>query len=117
MPPQHDDGNLNIRFDNSYARLSERFYSRLDPTPVRFPRLLRLNAALANTLSLDVEMLRSDDGVAFLAGNKTARGSEPIALVYAGHQFGSFVPQLGDGRAILLGEVVGADASVLAAGG
>jgi serine/tyrosine/threonine adenylyltransferase len=95
-----------IAFDNTYSRLPERFYARLDPTPVSGPRLLKLNETLAAELGLDVAMLASPDGVAMLAGNRIAAGSQPIALAYAGHQFGNFVPQLGDGRAILLGEVV-----------
>ena len=98
-----------LPFDNSYARLPERFYARLSPTPVAAPRLVKLNRALALQLGLDPEVLASPDGVAMLAGNKVAPGSEPIALAYAGHQFGNFVPQLGDGRAILLGEVVDRD--------
>jgi len=93
-------------FDNSYARLPERFYARLPPTPVAAPRLVKINRALALQLGLDPEMLASPEGVEVLAGNRIAEGSEPIALAYAGHQFGNFVPQLGDGRAILLGEVV-----------
>jgi uncharacterized protein YdiU (UPF0061 family) len=93
-------------FDNSYARLPERFYARLPPTPVAAPRLLKLNYALARQLGLDPDVLSSPDGVAILAGNRLAQGSQPIALAYAGHQFGGFSPQLGDGRAILLGEVV-----------
>ena len=98
-----------LPFDNSYARLPERFYARLSPTPVAAPRLVKLNRALALQLGLDPEVLSSPEGVAMLAGNKVAPGSEPIALAYAGHQFGNFVPQLGDGRAILLGEVVDRD--------
>lgn len=98
-----------LPFDNSYARLPERFYARLAPTPVAAPRLVKLNRALAVQLGLDPEVLASPDGVAMLAGNKVAPGSEPIALAYAGHQFGNFVPQLGDGRAVLLGEVVDRD--------
>jgi len=94
------------RFDNSYARLPERFYARLAPTPVAAPRLIRLNHALALELDLDPEMLASPAGVEILAGNRIADGAEPIALAYAGHQFGNFVRQLGDGRAHLLGEVV-----------
>src|SRR6202011_3135904 len=86
-----------------------RFYARLPPTPVAGPRLIKLNTALAAALGLDAEALASPQGVAFLAGNSIAPGSEPIALAYAGHQFGNFVPQLGDGRAVLLGEVVGPD--------
>ncbi len=73
------------------------------------PRLVKLNEALALQLGLDPEALASPQGVEMLAGNRIAPGSEPIAMAYAGHQFGNFVPQLGDGRAILLGEVVDRD--------
>ncbi len=100
---------IRLPFDNSYARLPERFYARLAPTPVAAPRLIKLNTALAARLGLDAEGLASPQGVAVLAGNRIAPGSEPISLAYAGHQFGNFVPQLGDGRAVLLGEVVGPD--------
>jgi serine/tyrosine/threonine adenylyltransferase len=100
---------LRLPFDNSYARLPDRFYARLPPTPVRAPRLIKLNTALAAQLGLDAEALASPQGVAVLAGNSIAPGSEPISLAYAGHQFGNFVPQLGDGRAVLLGEIVGPD--------
>ena len=102
-------GAIALPFDNSYARLPERFYVRLAPTPVAAPRLVKLNTALAAELGLDAAALASPEGVAVLAGNRVALGSEPIALAYAGHQFGNFVPQLGDGRAVLLGEVVGPD--------
>ncbi|GJD57359.1 protein adenylyltransferase SelO [Methylobacterium dankookense] len=98
-----------IAFDNSYARLPARFHARLAPTPVERPRLIRLNRALARDLGLDPDWLASPDGVAALAGNRVIEGSEPLAAAYAGHQFGNFVPQLGDGRAILLGEVIGRD--------
>jgi len=93
-------------FDNTYARLPERFFARLPPTPVSAPRFVKLNEALARELGLDPAWLASAEGVEVLAGNRVAEGSEPIAQAYAGHQFGGFVPQLGDGRAILLGEVV-----------
>jgi len=93
-------------FDNSYARLPDRFYARLGPTPVPAPRLIKLNRQLALQLGLDPQALASPDGVATLAGNHLPEGAEPIALAYAGHQFGNFVPQLGDGRALLLGEVI-----------
>ncbi len=96
-------------FDNTYARLPERFHGRLRPTPVAAPQLLALNSALARTLGLDPEALASPEGVEILAGNRLAEGSEPLAQAYAGHQFGHFVPQLGDGRAILLGEMVAPD--------
>src|SRR5882757_7891022 len=106
-PASRAGGALSLPFDNSYARLPERFYVRLAPTPVAEPRLVKLNTALAAELGLDAEAVASPQGVAILAGNRIAGGSEPIALAYAGHQFGNFVPQLGDGRAVLLGEVVG----------
>lgn len=93
-------------FDNSYARLPSRFFARVVPTPVAGPRLIRLNRALATELGLDPAWLAGPEGVAVLAGNRMPEGAEPIATAYAGHQFGHFVPQLGDGRAILLGEVV-----------
>lgn len=93
-------------FDNSYARLPERLFARLAPTAVSAPRLLRLNTGLAEALGLDPAWLASPAGVAMLAGNHVPQGAEPIAQAYAGHQFGHFVPSLGDGRAILLGEVV-----------
>jgi uncharacterized protein YdiU (UPF0061 family) len=96
-------------FDNSYARLPARFFARVTPTPVAAPKRIQLNEALAADLGLDAEMLSSPQGLAFLSGNALPKGSEPIAMAYAGHQFGQFVPQLGDGRAILLGEVVGRD--------
>ncbi|MBX9591701.1 MAG: YdiU family protein [Hyphomonadaceae bacterium] len=96
-------------FDNSYARLPERFFARLPPTPVAEPRLIRLNERLARQLGLDPERLASREGVAVLAGNRVPHEGEPLAMAYAGHQFGAFVPQLGDGRAILLGEVVDGD--------
>jgi len=96
-------------FDNSYARLPARFFVRLPPTPVAAPRLVRLNEALARQLGLDPIWLASSEGVAILAGNAVPERGEPLAMAYAGHQFGHFVPRLGDGRAILLGEVVDRD--------
>jgi uncharacterized protein YdiU (UPF0061 family) len=96
-------------FENTYARLPEHFYARVDPTPVASPRLVKLNVELARSLRLDPDALASERGVAILAGNEVAVGSEPLAIAYAGHQFGHFVPQLGDGRANLLGEVLGRD--------
>src|SRR5712671_857045 len=96
-------------FENSYARLPDRFFARLPPTPVAAPRLIRLNEALARDLGLDPGALATPEGIAILVGNRVPKGSEPLAMAYAGHQFGSFVPQLGDGRAILLGELVDRD--------
>ncbi len=93
-------------FDNSYARLPARFFARQHPTAVAAPRLIRLNAPLARELGLDPAQLASPAGVAILAGNRVPEHGDPLAMAYAGHQFGHFTPQLGDGRAILLGEVV-----------
>lgn len=93
-------------FDNSYARLPDRFYAKLAPTPVAAPRLVKINTGLAQELRIDPALLATPDGVAVLAGSRVPTGAEPLAMAYAGHQFGGFVPQLGDGRAILLGEVV-----------
>jgi protein adenylyltransferase len=96
-------------FDNTYARLPDRFHARLPPTPVSAPRLIRVNTALAEQLGLEPVFLASPEGVAILAGNRVPEGAEPLAMAYAGHQFGNWVPRLGDGRAILLGEVRGLD--------
>ena len=99
---------MTIPFDNSYARLPEAFYARMNPTPVAAPNLITVNRGLAAELGIDPDDLESAEGVEVLAGNRVPEGAEPIAQAYAGHQFGNFVPQLGDGRAILLGEVVDA---------
>jgi serine/tyrosine/threonine adenylyltransferase len=104
------DNTIHFNFENTYARLPERFYARVNPTPVAAPQLIKVNLELAGSLGIDPSALATPQGVEILAGNCVAQGSEPIALAYAGHQFGYFVPQLGDGRAILLGEVTGRDA-------
>ncbi|KQP44711.1 protein adenylyltransferase SelO [Methylobacterium sp. Leaf106] len=98
-----------IPFDNSYVRLPVRFFVRRAPTPVAAPCLIRLNRALAANLGMDPDWLAGPDGVGMLAGNSVPEGADPIAMAYAGHQFGNFVPQLGDGRAVLFGEVVDRD--------
>ncbi len=98
-----------FNFDNSYARLPASFHKPVMPSSARHPRLIKLNQPLAAQLGLDASELETPDGIEVLAGQRLAEGSEPIATAYAGHQFGSFNPQLGDGRAILLGEVVGRD--------
>jgi uncharacterized protein YdiU (UPF0061 family) len=97
---------IHFPFDNTYARLPDRFYARVEPEAVTAPRLIRLNRDLALQLGLDPDRLSSPDGIELLSGNRVPDAAEPIAMAYAGHQFGNFVPQLGDGRAILLGEVV-----------
>src|SRR5579859_3360319 len=101
-----------MKFDNSYARLPARFYQRVNPTPVEAPGLIALNHALAEELGIEVEALTA----AVLSGNEIPDGAEPLAMAYAGHQFGHFVPQLGDGRAILLGEVAGRDIQLKGSG-
>jgi uncharacterized protein YdiU (UPF0061 family) len=109
IPPGSDGPPVHFGFENTYARLPDRFYSRLAPTPVATPHLVKLNVELARTLGLNPDALSSAQGVDILAGNRVAERSEPLAQAYAGHQFGHFVPQLGDGRANLLGEVIGRD--------
>jgi len=100
---------MSIPFNNSYVNLPERFYAKQSPVPVSNPALIAANHALAEYLGIDPLWLESDEGVNVIAGNQLADGSEPIAAVYAGHQFGHWNPRLGDGRAVLLGEVVAND--------
>lgn len=100
---------MNFAFDHSYARLPPRFYARVVPTPVSAPKLVRINRSVAALLGLHPDELASPEGVAILAGNQVPSGAAPLALAYAGHQFGHFVHALGDGRAILMGEIVGRD--------
>ncbi len=93
-------------FDNSYVRELGGLYEPWQAIPAPAPRLLALNEDLAAELGVDAEALRAPDGVAVLAGNATPDGASPVAQAYAGHQFGGFSPRLGDGRALLLGEVL-----------
>ncbi len=85
-------------FSNSYARLLEHFFARLAPTPVAKPHLIKLNDSLASELGVNTQGLDPDGLAAVFAGNVTPPGAEPIAMAYAGHQFGNFVPRLGDGK-------------------
>jgi serine/tyrosine/threonine adenylyltransferase len=100
---------VHFPFENTYAALPASFFARVAPTPVASPRLVKLNRPLALNLGLDPDRLASPEGTEILAGKRVPDGADPIAMAYAGHQFGHFVPQLGDGRAILLGEVIDAD--------
>ncbi|NTV71785.1 MAG: YdiU family protein [Azonexaceae bacterium] len=93
-------------FDNSYVRDLAEFYVHWKPTPASQPVLIRLNEALASDLGADPSALASPAGIEALSGTRIPEGAEPIAQAYAGHQFGQFSPQLGDGRALLLGEVI-----------
>ncbi|MBO6782767.1 MAG: YdiU family protein [Alphaproteobacteria bacterium] len=95
-------------FDNSFARELEGFYVAQPAAKVPEPRLLLLNRGLAAELGLDADALDSDAGAQIFAGNIAPEGAAPLAQAYAGHQFGGFSPQLGDGRALLLGEIVDA---------
>ncbi len=97
------------RFDTTYRQLPEVFYAPVDLTRAPLPALVRLNRALAEQLGLDPEWLASSEGIAMLSGSTMPPSVEPLAMVYAGHQFGHFNPRLGDGRAMLLGELVGRD--------
>ena len=110
MAPQTDAVDL-FTLDNSYARLPDRFFARIRPTPVVAPRLIRLNEKFAWQLGLDPDALVTPEGLEIFAGNRIPENGEPIAMAYAGHQFGNFVPQLGDGRAILLGEIIDRDSA------
>ena len=96
-------------FDNSYVRDLEGLYEPWRATLAPAPRLLALNEELATELRVDADALRAPDGVSVLVGNTTPHGASPVAQAYAGHQFGGFSPRLGDGRALLLGEVIDVD--------
>jgi uncharacterized protein YdiU (UPF0061 family) len=100
------DSRTAFDFDNSYARLPAHFFARLPPTPVARPALIKVNTALAEELGVDLALMTESQQAAVFAGNAVPPGAESIAQAYAGHQFANFVPQLGDGRAVLLGEVV-----------
>ena len=99
-------GTGQFAFDNSYARELEGFYVPWKAAQVARPELVKLNRELAEELGLDAEALESEEGAQIFAGNVTPEGALPLAQAYAGHQFGGFSPQLGDGRALLLGEVI-----------
>lgn len=98
-----------IRLENSYLTLPDLFYVPTAPTPVVAPSWVVLNEPLAHELGLPAKDLLTDRGLALFAGNALPEGTPPVALAYAGHQFGHFVPSLGDGRAVLLGELIAPD--------
>lgn len=97
---------MSLSFDNSYARLPERFYQRTPPAQVRSPELILQNEQLARQLGISSDVFQQERAAEYFSGTRLWPTSEPLALAYAGHQFGGFVPQLGDGRAHLLGEVL-----------
>lgn len=96
-------------FTLRYARLPERFYQRFDPVPVRAPRLVAFNRPLAEQLGFELSRFDEEQAAEWFSGNAVPEGAEPLAQAYAGHQFGVFNPRLGDGRAVLLGEVTDRD--------
>jgi serine/tyrosine/threonine adenylyltransferase len=95
---------MKIPFNNRYATLGEDFFARTRPTPVKRPALIKFNEALARELGITTDHVDAQVADIF-SGNTLPEGAEPVAMAYAGHQFGQFVPQLGDGRALLLGEI------------
>ena len=95
---------MRLGLQHSYAALPSRFYARVAPTAVPDPKLVVFNTGLARDLGLDPEALEPEAAVMF-SGNRLPEDADPIAMAYAGHQFGGFVPSLGDGRAILFGEL------------
>ncbi|MCH1508049.1 MAG: protein adenylyltransferase SelO family protein, partial [Akkermansiaceae bacterium] len=97
---------MRIPFNNTYAQLPGRFYFKQEASKVPAPEVIRINTSLAKELSLDPNELKSAEGLAFFSGNTIPEGAEPLAQAYAGHQFGNFSPQLGDGRALLIGELL-----------
>jgi uncharacterized protein YdiU (UPF0061 family) len=94
-----------LNFENTFARLPDGFHSRLHPTPLPDPYLVSFNADAARLIDLDTDEISRADFAEHFTGNRLLPGADPLAMLYAGHQFGHFVPQLGDGRAILLGEI------------
>ena len=104
--PANNSAAAGFVFDNTYARELEGFYVTWKAAQVARPSLAKFNRELAQELGLDADALDSEEGARIFAGNETPEGAAPLAQTYAGHQFGGFVPQLGDGRALLLGEVI-----------
>lgn len=94
-----------LAFDNTYAKLPPDFYEVVDPSPLVDPRLVAFNPDAAALIDLDAALTTRDELALYLSGGRRIPGAEPVAMLYAGHQFGVWVPQLGDGRAVLLGEV------------
>ena len=98
-----------LSFDNTYARLPAAFYAKLNPTPfASSPYLVSFNPAAADLIDLAADEAKRPEFAALFGGSMLAPGMDPLAMIYSGHQFGVYVPQLGDGRAILLGEATNA---------
>jgi len=101
-----------LAWDNAFGRLPGHFYTRLAPTPLPEPYFVAASPAAAELIGLAAEALRRPEAVEPLAGSAVVAGTDPLAAVYSGHQFGVYVPQLGDGRALLLGGVRGNDGNL-----
>lgn len=97
---------LNIKFDNSFARLPEAFFVAQKPVPVAAPKLIKFNHKLAKELGFDASNVSDKMLASIFSGNVQPKGAQPLAMAYSGHQFANFVPTLGDGRANLMGEVI-----------
>ena len=97
---------MSLIFKNSFNQLPKQFYSKIEPEKTNKPKKVLINNSLCNDLNVDYNYLDTEEGINILSGNLIQKDSDPLAMVYAGHQFGNWVPQLGDGRAHLLGEVL-----------
>ena len=107
---------MKLPFQNTYSQLPVDFFEKTTPSPVLQPSLIAFNDDLAKELGLDPKFFHTQPGLAILAGNTIPEGAEPLSMAYSGHQFGGFSPVLGDGRAILLGEISGKDLQLKGSG-
>ena len=97
---------LSVNFNNSYSSLTQDFYVKMNPEVMPDLKLIKFNSQLSEILDLPSKQLQEQTGIDFLGGKNILANQEPLAQIYAGHQFGNFVPQLGDGRAMLLGNKI-----------
>jgi len=97
---------MQFPFNNTYVNLPEVFHKKVLPAKVPDPKLIILNQNLSEYLGFKIKDSDIESFIGFLSGNNIPNGAEPIAMAYGGHQFGHWVPQLGDGRALLLGEII-----------
>ncbi|NBX22393.1 MAG: hypothetical protein EBR58_13930, partial [Betaproteobacteria bacterium] len=116
LPPAPEPLDLPLPWNNRFAGLGEAFYAPLQPTPLPAPYWVGTSASAARWAGLDANHLDNPEVLQALTGNRLLQGSEPLASVYSGHQFGQWAGQLGDGRAILLGELNGLEVQLKGAG-
>ena len=100
---------MELNFDNSFAKELKDFYEFTKADKSNSPKLIKFNDSLAEKLGPEWVKLKSDNGLLIFSGNEVPKGSQPLSQAYSGHQFGGFSPLLGDGRALLLGEVIDKD--------